>query len=273
MRSEKALAQIIEAGEIKPSDTILEIGPGAGALTEKLLERAGHVIAVEKDHELVGYLEKKFEREIKDGRLKLIEGDILNLSTNYFLLSTNYKLIANIPYNITGEIFRKFLQEEKIQPEQIVLLVQKEVAQRIIARDGKESILSVSVKVYGEPKYIDTVKRGSFTPTPNVDSAILLIENISRKRFQTSPPNPLSLIRRGGSEAEGEVNQLTEENFFKILKAGFAHKRKLLSSNLKPLIKNDVSVLFRQCNIPEKSRAEDLKLENWLCLVKEINRI
>lgn len=252
MRSEKALGQITTAGEIKSSDTILEIGPGQGALTEKLLEKSDHVIAVEKDRELVSFLEKKFEKEIKEGKLKLMEGDILKIKISG-LVASRYKLVANIPYNITGEIFRKFLQGDPLtplrarkQPARMVLLVQKEVAERILARDGKESVLSISVKIYGEPKYIDTVKKGSFTPVPKVDSAILLIENISRERFHA----------------------ISEENFFKILKAGFAHKRKLLSSNLKSIFKKDVSVLLEQCNIPEKSRAEDLKVEDWLRLAR-----
>jgi len=299
LRSEKALAQIVEAAELKSEDVVLEIGPGQGALTEKLLATARIVLAVEKDEELVAFLKDKFKKEISEKKLILINEDILKFKfTPSFLLPLNkgeagwgaksYKLVANIPYNITGEIFRKFLQEEKVQPERMVLLVQKEVAERIVGstkyeklrkyeqiqnsverkklfvdsdkfvlnpsgrtrvgsdRSLKESILSISVKVYGEPKYIDTVRRGSFTPVPKVDSAILLIENISRKRFL--------------------VNNVTEEDFFKIVKTGFAHKRKLLSSNLKPLLGNEVSGFLKECMINEKARAEELKVEDWLCL-------
>jgi 16S rRNA (adenine1518-N6/adenine1519-N6)-dimethyltransferase len=169
------------AGEVNEKDIVIEIGPGKGALTEKLLERAGKVIAIEKDCELVKFLQEKFKKEIENGKLELIEGDILKLRiTNYEL--RKYKLIANIPYNITGAIIKKFLTEEN-QPEKMVLLVQKEVAERIVARDGKESILSLSVKAYGEPKYIMKVSKRFFSPEPKVDSAIIAINNISRGRF------------------------------------------------------------------------------------------
>src|SRR6185312_3875994 len=139
-------------------DVVLEIGPGRGVLTEKMLAQAKRVIAVEKDDELFVVLQEKFKKEIRNKELELVHADILD-----YLPEGNYKLIANIPYNITGAILEKFLSEEH-QPSLAVLLVQKEVAQRIVARDDKESILSISVKVYGEPKYIDTVKAGSFNP-------------------------------------------------------------------------------------------------------------
>ncbi len=259
LKSEKALRQIIDAGNLKTSDIVLEIGPGQGVLTECLLEKVGQVIAVEKDSSLVAYLKERFQKEITQGKLILIDGDILKIFDPLSLIPSQvskikdqrYKLVANIPYNITGEIFRKFLQKEKKQPECIVLLVQKEVAERIVGRSPsaklgvkKESVLSISIKVYGSPKYIDTVRKGSFAPVPKVDSAILLIENISRDRFAN--------------------NNISEEDFFKILKAGFAHKRKLLSNNLKHLGVGPLS----DCNIQEKARAENLKLENWICLAK-----
>ena len=246
LKSQKALADIVNAGDISPDDTILEIGPGKGALTEKLLEKAERVIAIEKDRELIELLKGKFSVDIKSGKLKLIWGDILEISNSDLEIATSYKLVANIPYYITGAIIRKFL-EAKQQPERMVLLVQKEVAQRIVARDGKESILSISVKAYGEPVFIDTVKKRYFSPEPKVDSAILLIKNIQRT----------VLDKKGVDEAR----------FFEIVKAGFAHKRKVLSSNLKPL-SGPTTKWLEICKIPEKARAEDLLLENWVCLAK-----
>jgi len=263
LKSQKALYDIVSAGEIADDDIILEIGPGKGALTEKLLEKAGQMIAIEKDAELIKFLKEKFTNEIKTGKLKLILGDILKISNFEFLISKQipnskfkgYKLIANIPYYITGAIFKKFLQEEKMQPERMVLLVQKEVAQRIVGKGpstklgvNKESILSISVKAYGQPVYIETVKKRYFSPAPKVDSAILLIKNISKKLFTD--------------------NQISEEKFFELVKAGFAHKRKVLSSNLKPRLGSEAPKWLEECEIKEKARAEDLGLKDWLCLAR-----
>jgi len=237
LKSEIALRKIVEAGEIKEDDIILEIGPGKGALTEKLLEKSGKIIAVEKDRELIKSLKIKFAKEIAEKKLILIEGDILK-----FDISQNYKIIANIPYNITGAILKKFLTAENL-PESMVLLVQHEVATRIIARDGKESLLSMSVKAYGEPKMIMKVDARYFSPAPKVDSAIISIKNISRKIF--------------------EENKIDEEKFWQILRAGFAHKRKKLAGNLKPLLRNYTPEVLKRAGVKENARAENISLRQW----------
>ncbi len=246
LTSEGAIVDILQAAEVKKDDIILEIGPGKGVLTRKLLEAGAVVTAVEKDESLVEYLRELFSVEIKNEKLVLIEGDILELNVKDALCQTSgkYKLIANIPYYITGQIFRMFLESD-YQPTSATLLVQREVAERVVARDGKESILSMSVKVFGNPTYISTVKRGSFNPAPNVDSAILHIADISKKHF----------LESGASE----------KRFFEILKVAFAHKRKKISGNLKVLFK-DSSVLCLQCGILENARAEDLHIEHFLKL-------
>lgn len=255
LTSTGAVETILDAGDVMGEDTILEIGPGKGTLTKKLLEYAGKVIAVEKDDELFANLAEQFKKEIKNKKLELIHGDALNFNPKDFELKTHeYKLIANIPYNITGLIIRKFL-EEKIQPEKMVLMVQKEVAMRIVAKNNKESILSISVKVYGEPKYIQTVKAGSFFPIPNVDSAILLIENISKDFF-------LSAGRR-----------IKEEDFFKLVRAGFASKRKKLSSNLSVIVnKEKVKNAFKELKLDENTRAEDVTIENWKKIAEYLSK-
>ena len=233
------VASIADAASLSSDETVLEIGPGKGILTGELLKRAGKVIAIEKDRELIPLLQEKFKKEIKENRLILINEDILTFQLPIYI--ERYKLVANIPYYITGQIIRQFLTAEK-QPETMVLLVQKEVAERIIARDGKESLLSVSVKTYGTPSYIKTVKAGSFTPAPKVDSAILLINNISRDFF----------------------SNISEERFFEVLHAGFAHKRKQLFGNLKAVF--DEKVLrerMEEEKIPENIRAEDVSLPKW----------
>lgn len=248
LKSQLALSQIIKAGEINKKDTIIEIGPGKGALTIKLLDVAGHVIAIEKDSELVELLKEKFKKEILNKKLTLIEGDVLNYEPEI----RNYKLIANIPYNITGAIFKKFLTG-KNKPETMVLLVQKEVAERIVVKDKKESILSISVKAYGTPKYIAKVSKKYFSPSPKVDSAILQITNISSEVF---------------------TNKKSEEMFFKILKTGFAHKRKLLIKNLSQVFeKESLENIFNKYDISLKSRAENIHLKNWINITKEIDQI
>ena len=275
LKSEMALRKIAQAGEIKQSDVILEIGPGKGALTEKLLEKfhpaqklagQGKVIAIEKDPELVSFLKNKFKKEIETGTLILVCKDILDFEIEIYLAVRspnalgdrtaklrNYKLIANIPYNITGAILKKFLTA-KHQPESMVLMIQHEVAKRILGNSPacakasagkKESVLSISVKAYGEPKIIMKVPARYFSPSPKVDSAVIVIKNISRKIFKD--------------------NDLDENRFWEIVRAGFAHKRKKLGSNLKNL--------RQACQGPsltglKDKRAEDLSLADWILLAK-----
>lgn len=239
LNSDGALSAIILAGKVKKGDVVLEIGPGKGSLTKELLKTGAKVVAVEKDDRLIPILEELFAREIKSGKFTLIHKDILEVNLEEYSLKVGgYKLIANIPYYITGEITRKFLSGN-FQPSLIVILVQKEVAERIVVKDGKESILSISIKAYGEPKYIQTVKAGSFFPPPKVDSAILLIDNISKNNFK----------------------KVNEQKFFEIMKAGFAHKRKTISSNLKTFVTKEK---LAELGINEKERAERLSMKQWL---------
>ncbi|MHB8660456.1 MAG: 16S rRNA (adenine(1518)-N(6)/adenine(1519)-N(6))-dimethyltransferase RsmA [Minisyncoccota bacterium] len=226
--------RIAMIADLAPGAVAFEIGPGTGMLTRELLKRAKKVIALEADQDLFEKLRVDFAREIAEGQLELSVGDIrtFNIST----LPKSYVLVANIPYYLTGEIFRMFLESEN-QPSSMTLLVQKEVAQRI-ARSRKGSILSLSIKAYGTPKYEFTVPRGAFIPAPKVDSAVLTVRDISRKNFSTP--------------AE-------EELFFTLLHAGFAHKRKFVRKNLSEagLPSGDLS---------EKARAEDVELDGWLKL-------
>ncbi|MBP6883806.1 MAG: ribosomal RNA small subunit methyltransferase A [Candidatus Pacebacteria bacterium] len=239
LKSIPALNKIVEAGEVTLEDVVLEIGPGKGALTEKLLEKAGKVIAIEKDYELCHLLEEKFRKEIQDQKLILLREDILEFQVEK---NKPYKIIANIPYNITGAILKKFLTE-KNQPKLMVLMIQHEVAKRIVATDGKESILSISVKAYGEPKMILKVPARYFSPAPKVDSAVIAIKNISRQKF--------------------EENKVNEEKFWEIVKKGFAHKRKKLSGNLKGVVDFEFLEKFGD------QRAENLKLVDWIFLAQE----
>ena len=250
LKSERALLVIVRAGSINPGDIILEIGPGMGALTEKLLATNCQVLAIEKDDKLYEFLKTKFEKYISLGKLKLIHGDALELNPqSYQLEPRSYKLISNIPYNITGAILKKFLETD-YQPKMIVLLIQKEVAKRIVAQDGKESILSISIKAYGTPKYIETVKAGSFTPAPKVDSAIIAIENISKEFFSLGQSRALTIS--------------SEKDFFRMVRAGFKSKRKKLSSNLATIFaKAKILETFRKLDLDSNLRAEDVDLDTW----------
>jgi 16S rRNA (adenine1518-N6/adenine1519-N6)-dimethyltransferase len=244
LKSEKALREIVSASKIQKGDFVLEIGPGRGALTKKLLEAGANVLAIEKDETLADELNIFLEEYSKKGQLEILKEDALNFSPCNFKQLKNYKLVANIPYYITGALTEKFLTE-KNHPTSITFLVQKEVAERIVTKDGKESILSISVKVFGEPKYISTVPAGAFVPAPKVDSAIIHIADISNKIF--------------------EENKITEKRFFEVVKAGFAHKRKQLGSNLNNLVDKET---FDKCEISTKERAENLKVVDWICLSK-----
>lgn len=249
LKSEAALREIIEAGQITAGETVLEIGPGRGALTEYLLRAGANVIAVEKDRELITVLNETFKEAVENGTLRIIEADILEWDRAE--LPTQYKVIANIPYYITGAIIRMFF-EATAQPQKMVLLVQKEVADRIVARDNKESILSISVKAYCTPRLVKVVKAGSFVPAPAVDSAIIEFSNISKKLF----------IEYG----------VDETAFFMVVKEGFAHKRKVLRSNLTDLatrFDKKLPEILLKANIAGNARAEDLQLVDWFKIAKE----
>jgi 16S rRNA (adenine1518-N6/adenine1519-N6)-dimethyltransferase len=252
LHSSTILRKIVDAAKVGENDIVLEIGPGKGALTEELLLKAKKVISVEKDSDLIPLLKEKFTNEIDAEKLQLVEGDILDplLLNSLGFKNGEFKIVANIPYYITGQIFRLFLSGD-LQPSSITLVVQKEVAERIVSRDKKESILSLAVKAYGTPKYVEKISARYFTPEPKVDSAIIFIENISRKNF---------------------TNKKEEDLFFSILKTGFAHKRKLLIGNLGELFDKELlKKTFTSCSIPEKSRAEEINIEKWLELTKKLS--
>lgn len=248
LKSAEAIRDIIKAGDISSTDTIVEVGPGKGVLTKELLTHAGKVIAIEKDARLIPLLNDAFKEYIEQKKLEIWEADVLETDPTSF--PSPYKIIANIPYYITGIFIRTFLSTSH-QPSRMVLLLQKEVAQRIVARDGKESILSISVKVYGTPKYISTVKAKYFSPAPKVDSAIILIQTISKDFFKT----------------------FSEEQFFEIVKLGFAHKRKMLMGNLKETFSTEIlTQAFLDAEIPTTVRAEDISLKQWEKLASSIIR-
>ncbi len=264
LRSKSALEKIIEASDITPDEIVLEIGPGEGVLTEKLLKVSGKVVAIEKDRGLIPNLKIRFKKEIEEGKLDLIEQDILDFDLSVLnFYEKPYSVVANIPYYITGQILRKFLEADK-KPISMTLLVQKEVADRIVAKNSKESLLSISVKAFGEPKYIATVKKGSFSPPPKVDSAIISVKGISRGRFVSENITGVQSI---------EKNEQLEKRFFEVVKAGFAHKRKFLINNLGSglkISKSEIETVFKKNNLSPKIRPEDLSIDDWFKLTKNL---
>ena len=242
-------ARIVGAACLPEGAQVLEIGPGTGMLTKELLLEGMRVIAVEADHALIPALKDSFAAETEEGRLTLVNADIRSFDTE--TVAGDYHLVANIPYYITGEIIRQFLTAPR-QPKSMTLLVQKEVAVRI-AREKKESLLSLSVKVYGEPSYCFTVPRGAFVPAPNVDSAVLRIGNISRAAFKDAA---------------------AEACFFEVIRTGFAHKRKRLAKNLEERWpKEAVLKAFVAAGLGENVRAEDLSLPTWLALAEPLGPV
>lgn len=242
LRSEGALAAVTQAADLTKGERVIEIGPGEGALTAHLLRTGAHVTAIEKDHRLIPLLTEKFAGQ----PLTVHEADALETSLDSLDITPPYKVVGNIPYYITGALIRKFLTLKE-QPSRLVFLVQKEVAERI-ARSKKESILSLSVKAYGNPTYIKTVPRGAFVPPPKVDSAILLIEGVSRQHFK---------------------NTSHEQTFFDLLHAGFGSKRKLLIRNVEKVLGEHTAEAFIRAGIAPKARAEDVPLTKWLTLAQE----
>ncbi len=264
LTAEGIVDSMVTSADVTAPDTVLEVGPGRGILTKKLLATGARVLAVEKDAGLIPLLEDMFAKEIAAKQLLLIHKDVLKLDLDTELAqlpiaSSTYKLVANIPYYITGQIIRMFLETSE-QPQSMTLLVQKEVAERVVARDGKESLLSLSVKAYGTPTLVRTVSPGSFNPRPTVDSAILHISDISRKKF----------IHKADTKIDIHTD-MNEKTFFEILHLGFAHKRKQLLPNLaQKYQKSSLVEAFEKTGIDIQARAEDVELEKWLALTSHL---
>ncbi len=233
------LQKIALSADISKNDTVLEVGPGLGILTQTLAKKAKRVIAVEKDPQIAKIL-KESVRGLKN--IEVVEGDILKF---HLRVPQNYKVVANLPYYITSPVIRKFL-EAKQKPELMVLMVQKEVAQRICAKPPRMNLLAVSVQFYAEPKIVSYVKKTSFWPQPNVDSAIIRI-NIRPEQM------------RGATI------------FFKLARAGFKQPRKQLGNNLAQglrLPKEKITQWLLKNNLKPTQRAETLRVEDWKTLTK-----
>ncbi|MFN3693247.1 MAG: 16S rRNA (adenine(1518)-N(6)/adenine(1519)-N(6))-dimethyltransferase RsmA [Candidatus Paceibacteria bacterium] len=240
-----------EAGGVTAGDIIIEIGPGTGALTRALLQRGATVYAIETDERAVAVLKETFESEIRARQLYLIYDDVRTFDFGTLGVTTKpYKIVANIPYYLSGFLLRHCLELPK-PPTTLVFLMQKEVVERI-TRDKKSSLLSLSVLVYGIPKYFKTVSRGHFKPAPNVDSAILAIHNISHVELPTKSDR---------------------EAFFTLLHAGLGQRRKQLLGTLTNLYPRDIlERIFTELKLPLTVRGEDLPIKTWLALFRTLQQ-
>ena len=233
------LKKIIDSADIKSDDIILEVGPGIGTLTCELAKKAKKVIAIEKDEKMCKIL-KETLTDYKN--VEIINADILKLNPKPYALYP-YKLVANIPYYLTSPLIRKFLESSN-QPTEIILMLQKEVAQRICAKPPQMSLLAVSVQFYAEPKIISYVSKNCFWPAPKVDSAIIKIIPFKKQNI----PSDL---------------------FFRIVKAGFSQPRKQLAGNLSKSLKLDKKIVeswLLKNNIKPIQRAETLFVKDWEAL-------
>jgi 16S rRNA (adenine1518-N6/adenine1519-N6)-dimethyltransferase len=231
--NQNSLAQIVKAAELKSTDTVLEVGPGPGVLTRALLEKANHVIAVELDSDFLPILQ---DLQKESPELELIQANILN----YLPPQQTYKLVANIPYYLTAKLLRHFLEEVPYKPSLLVLLVQKEVANKILS--SKMNLLTLSVRVYATAEIIASVPASHFYPQPKVDSAILRLKLHQETPLKSDP---------------GKL--------FKLARTAFAGKRKQLKNTLATLHipAQVVQEILQELGHSEKARPEELSLQDW----------
>lgn len=244
LRDRDVLAHIADCAELESDDTVLEIGPGLGTLTSELLRRSKKVIAVEFDEELARKLPAQFPG--KD--LTVVQSDILSFDLSQ--LSAGYKVVANVPYYITSKIVQLLMTADN-KPSTAVLLVQKEVAERLAARPGDMSILAVSAQLFADVTLGDVVGAELFTPPPKVDSQVVILQT------RTTP----------------FLTDVSEKDFFRVVKAGFSAKRKMLRSSLSGglgITKDQAEAYLSAAEIRSDTRAESLSLDQWQALTKVV---
>lgn len=249
LNNKTVVKKIVDSANLTADDFVLEVGPGKGILTEELSKKCKKVIAVEIDRDLIISLRDKF----KDTEVvEIIESDILKtdfkkLNTKYNISDTKYKIIANLPYYITSSIIRMFLEAE-LPPSEMILMVQKEVAERIISKPGNHSILSLSVQYYADPELLFYLDKSNFDPIPEVDSAVIRIKPKLK-----------------------HIAQEESKRFFRVVRAGFCAKRKMLVNNLASsfhLEKKEVEKILKVTGISLTVRAQELSVEDWKNLAK-----
>jgi len=245
-----ALERIVAAAELTPDDIVLEVGAGLGTLTGRLARDAGHVVAVELDRRLMPVLRSVLA---DFDNVTLIQGDILALDPAALISAANlqspipnpqYKVVANLPYYITSAVLRHLL-EASLRPQRMVVTVQREVAERIVAKPGQMSLLAVSVQFYGRPRLLFRIKAGSFYPAPGVESAVVRVD------LHATPPVPVE----------------DTAAFFRVVRAGFAQRRKQLRNGLAAGLgrpSEEVAAKLREAGVDPRRRAQTLSIEEWV---------
>lgn len=246
---EMVFDDIVEAADLSAEDLVLEVGPGTGFLTERLLPEVSTVAAVEKDEDMVSLLKDRFEGH---SNFDLYLADILKVPPEALKLSSGaYKVVANIPYYITSPLLKHFLQSEA-PPSLMVLLVQKEVAEKICGISGK-SLVTIETQLFGEPEMITAVPSGAFYPAPKVESAVLKIKVLDQPRV-----------------AEGEL-----KDFLRLVKFGFSQKRKKLSNALQAGLRMkpvEIRALLESVGLSPEARAEELEIGDWKALLTKTKK-
>ncbi len=250
--------KMIEVGELSSDDVVVEVGPGFGVLTEQLAQHAKKVFSFEIEKKLEPYWQEKTK---KIPNIEIIWGNVLKQFSSLWVEANSrsplhsgdnlnkYKVLANLPYQITSQVVRLFL-EQKNPPTTMVFMVQKEVAERICAKPGDMSLLSVAVQYYSKPEYVLTVPRSCFWPEPRVDSALV--------KLTPQSPDPT----------------IDEKAFFNLVKIAFANRRKLLIKNILPLIGKDfrlkIEAVLKELSFPTTVRAQELSVEHWKTLAHKL---
>ncbi len=251
---EEVYNNIVKAADLKKEDIVLEVGSGLGFLTEKMARKVKKVIAVELDDRLAEVFWNRLA-ELGVGNVEVINKNILDLPLTPSLVRRGkFKVVANLPYNITSIFLRKILSAE-FKPSLMVLMLQKEVAKRIDAQSPKMSLLAVSVQFYAKPEIIQIVPASNFWPEPEVDSALIKLK-----------PHPSPLL----SKERGDTNYIqSEREFFRLVRISFSAKRKMLKNNLANgyhRSQDKVKKWLGMANFSLKIRAQNLSLEDWLKL-------
>lgn len=248
---EEVYDEIIANADLKPDDIVLEVGPGLGFLTAKLASKVKQVIAVELDDKLAEILRiglmSQGVKNVEVVNKNVLDFSIFHRKKGGVVQNLKYKIVANLPFNITSIFLRKFLEAD-VKSELMVLMLQKEVAERIVAKPPKMSLLAVSVQLYSQPEIIKIVPADNFWPKPAVDSAVIKLKIKSQK------------------------SKVSEKDFFRLVKIGFSSKRKMLKNNLANGYKiepNEVENKLKNIDLDVKIRAEGLSVDNWLKLFGE----
>lgn len=249
LKDRAVLQRIMDVAKVEKGELIVEIGPGKGVLTEQLLKREANVIAVEKDPALVEVIKNKLARN-SGLRIEHTDIRVFDFENDRDIQGRAFRIIANIPYYLTSYLLRQIFALEH-PPEQMILLMQKEVAQRIVAKEGDMNLLALMVQFFADPELLFTVPRGAFNPPPKVESAVIIFKNI-----------------------ESKYKEINFEDFFVYVKKAFSSKRKMLANTLanEPSSKERIYDILQSLDISIQARPQHISLDQWVKIYKKIKK-